>query len=339
MSTKADDTESRRQKAQRRLSGWLGFAIELAASVGSGFVLFFALNLRDIAQVSWIVGGLLVWHRFVTELSIREGQDQSARLMAQLDARVDSTDRAHQVLSLNQVDLTTNIEVLSKYLNLRQALSPGELRELVDSYQAVVQPELFTLRDNVVEAAKSELTQLSRNGRSRTLQTTEYYDWLLPQLREAKAGMKIWAVSLMLDCEWDDSPEEKEFLELNLRAAEHGATVERIFICDSDTWSAALRMPFLRRQVLAGANFTVRHVDREKVQKRDQSIVGLAGDGFIAFGKSIALVDEHSQDGTARGHVSMDADQIRQLDRMFARLSVASTIIGPDDLPQSAGPS
>lgn len=333
MSTKADDSDSGRQKAQRLLSGWLGFLIELAASVGIGLVLFFVLNLKDIAQVSWIVGGLLIWHRFVTELSIREGQEQIARLMNRLDVRVDSIDRAHQVLSLNQVDLTANIEVLSKYLNLRHSLPPGELKELVDSYQAVVQPELFTLRDSVVETAKGELTQLSRNGRSRTLQTTEYYDWLLPQLREVRSGTKIWAVSLMLNCEWDDSPEEKEFLELNLRAVERGATVERIFVCDSETWREALTQAFVRRQVAAGPNFTVRHVDREKVQKRDQSIVGLAGDGFIAFGKSIALVDEHSQDGTARGHVSMDADQIRHLDRIYARLSVASTVILPEDLP------
>jgi hypothetical protein len=78
---------------------------------------------------------------------------------------------------------------------------------------------------------------------SHELSTGVYYQWLLPALAEAGRGHKIHALSMMMNCEWDDSPVERRFIESNIQAARRGVLIDRIFVMPAAVLAEASRNP------------------------------------------------------------------------------------------------
>ena len=60
--------------------------------------------------------------------------------------------------------------------------------------------------------------------------------------------------------------------------------------------------------------------DVEAIEKRDAEILNVVGDGLIAFDRDVILIDEHSEDGTARGHVVLASGTIAKKRLAFERI-------------------
>jgi len=62
-------------------------------------------------------------------------------------------------------------------------------------------------------------------------------------------------------------------------------------------------------------------VDEEVVRRDDEELHSKLGDGFIAFGERVALVDVFSG-RSARGYVTMNPVEIARLQEVYARLLI-----------------
>lgn len=82
------------------------------------------------------------------------------------------------------------------------ATADPELLEFVRSYNEVVTEDFHPLRTQLVHKATKILKQYAREERSEELATGAYYQWLLPKLERTQPGDRVWAVSMMMECEF-----------------------------------------------------------------------------------------------------------------------------------------
>ncbi len=227
------------------------------------------------------------------------------------------------------IELENRLGSIAGYLDVSGNANTAKLREVIDSYYHVTDPEFHQIRNMIVEDMRMSLDQLAIQKRTRTLFRSEYYQWLLPMFDQAESGSEIWAISRMLTCEWDDSPEEQQFLELNVKAARRGVSVERIIVCSAAVWRDAQQLSAIERQVNAGKNFVICFADSDDIARRDSTLLGRIGDGLIAFDRRVALVDEHSENGEARGFVWMNPNEILRLRSTYEQLRVLAHVVRP----------
>lgn len=266
------------------------FWAEVLATGGLGALLFWALGARDLGQVAWIIGGLHVYHRYVLQHYFKTS------MQPLLDQSRLATEGLNRVAGI--IDLTHSTDV-------------GYVKATIDKYFQITEPEFQKQKARILREVSSRFDRLLLEKRSETMLTAEYYDWLLPRISTTQSGDMIWAVSRMMDCEWDDSPEEMTFLAENLAAAARGVTVRRIFLCEAGVWRQAMNdVPPVRAQLECGGNLEVYFGDIATIRRRDSGILPAIGDGLIAFNSEVVLVDEHSEDGSARGFLVVDADEV-----------------------------
>ncbi|MFI8771880.1 hypothetical protein ACIGKQ_06935 [Gordonia sp. NPDC062954] len=278
------------------------FWAELIPAAGLGALLFWVFDLEDLGQITWIVGALLIYHRYVLRSHFRAA---ISPIEASLERNQESVAR------------------IGELIDISDSCNDAMLRAVVDKYVHITESELAWQKNESLIKLERELDSLLRDKRSRTMLTSEYYRWLLPRIASTSAGSNIWAVSRMMDCEWDNSPEESDFLKLNLEAAKRGVQVERIFLCERDIWERARStLEPVRRQLSCGGNLQIYFGDVNAIQKRDAEILKLVGDGLIAFDNDVILIDDHSEDGTARGHVVMAPQLIAASKQTFESLKV-----------------
>ncbi len=170
--------------------------------------------------------------------------------------------------------------------------------------------------------------KLAQQKTSDELPTSHYYKWLLPMLESALAGSEVWAISMMLDCEWDDSPAEERFLALNIEASRRGVTVERIFVIKREHLARIARNKGVKAH-LDNASSTLKPlvVERETLESREPRLLEEIGDGLIAFDRRVALIDVSSSHGI-RGHVTMNQAEVARLRQIFDSLHVHARDLG-----------
>ena len=214
------------------------------------------------------------------------------------------------------------LHVIGQFVDLSLRVSDAvPLREAVDHFYHITEPELQWHRNEAVEGLDRSLEMLYQQKRSRTMFQAEYYGWLLPRISQAPAGSEIWAISMMMACEWDESPEEVKFLKANLDAAQRGVNVVRLFICTAGIWAQAKSSSKpIQRQIAAGDNLHVYFGDVNAIKQRDDAILSSLGEGLIAFDRRVLLIDEHSGDGKARGYISINPNQIARMRQHFDSL-------------------
>lgn len=290
------------------------FWAELTSTGGLGALMFWALDLEDLGQIVWIVGSILIAHRYLIDVRLRQERKVVSEKVEGLETHID--------------ELVSEIVNLRKFLGVRSEIeladqdsALNDMQAAVHTFFTVTEPELQWLRNEQLEEFQKSLWLLNHDKRSRILHRAEYYAWLLPEIEAAPVGSAIWAVSRMMDCEWDNSPEEVEFLRLNLEAASRGVHVTRLFLCEADVWQEAIdTLPPVREQLAHDGRLDVYFGDLASIHRRDSTILSAIGSGLFAFDRRVVLVDQHSTDGTARGYVSANPQEIRNLRNNFDRL-------------------
>ncbi|HBX80053.1 MAG TPA: hypothetical protein DEG88_06340 [Propionibacteriaceae bacterium] len=291
----------------------------MVLTAGVGAILFFLLNLRDLGQLAWMIGGLLLYHRAVTDGLFRR----------------DINPLQQTVQDGVQAD-----EAIAEYLNLSTSASETvRLRSAIESYYRIGEPEFRWHKLRSLNEFIRALDTMVLHKHSPTMLTSEYYAWLLPRIEAALPGNRIWAVSRFMDCEWDDSPEEQQFLQANLAAASRGVDVCRLFITTKESWNAAVAASRPIRSQVEHPQLASFFGDIEAIRKRDAGILSLIGDGLIGFDDDVVLQDEHSDDGHARGFISIKQSEVEDLSRAFNSLKNLCTRVSLEERPkgQSSG--
>lgn len=235
------------------------------------------------------------------------------------------------------------VDGLATAFDLSHSTKVPEIQNLISNYLAVAEPELARIKDAVIAGARDDLLRLATDKSSGELPSGEYYSWLLPMLERIPSGGSIRALSMMMDCEWDDSEPERRFIQANVDAAQRGVSIQRVFVAPASIMVRAIEdIPALRPQLayedprqLAGY-----FVGREYLETHDPKLLAKLGDGFIDLDGRVALVDLHSVDGSARGEVTMLQAKLSQLRDIHDQLLLHARLIDTalvKELATSAG--
>lgn len=249
-------------------------------------------GLSDLAMLIWAVSGFQTLSRWAFQATMSEGLEPVAKLA--------------QIMDLHG---RTDVESLANLQRL---------------YFQITEAEFRALKDSIVAEASERLLRLATEKASDELPAGEYYSWLLPMLDKAPTGGHIWAVSMMLDSEWDGSAAEEKFLRANIDASERGVRVERVFVVPRASVTTIHGHPAVQAHWNEEGNFEPYFVEQESLKARDPELLDALGSGFIAFDDRVALVDGE-EGGQIRGKVTMNRQEMAKLGRMFANLKNHAT--------------
>ncbi|MCW5939869.1 MAG: hypothetical protein KF884_10885 [Fimbriimonadaceae bacterium] len=212
------------------------------------------------------------------------------------------------------------VKSLALVVDLERQIDDPELLDFVRSYNEVVTEDFHPLRTHLVHKSTKLLKQYAREERSEELATGAYYQWLLPKLEKTQRGDRVWAVSMMMDCEWDSSPSEERFLEENMSAVERGVILERVFVTKYSQLAEMLANKGVQaHSYKSDSNLRSFVVFEEDLHKKDPELLREIKDGFIAFNDKVVLIDVSSEEGM-RGFFVQKTAEIRSYARMFDRL-------------------
>lgn len=271
--------------------------IEAVATIVLGAILYFPFKSQDLAKLTWALGGLQTLGSITYDFRLQR-ELRPVRKLAEV------------------MDLSLNCSV-------------ADLSAMNQVYLRIGEPEFQGVKNNIIREASEGLLKLANDKTSNPLPAGEYYSWLLPIIESSQPHSTIWALSLMLEYEWDDSPAERRFLEASLSAAQRGVSVERIFVMKRDVIAKALENHAVRVQTKEEGppKFVGYYVDFDYLERHDPSLVSRLGLGFIAFDRRVALIDLVSPDGQIRGRVTMNAAEITRLAMLYEQLKMHSDLL------------
>ena len=269
-------------------------------------VVLYLLEIKDLAGVSILLGPALSISRYLITRQVREEMAE--------------------------------VHTLAAVVDLQRAFDAEQLRDMLRAYLEITEDEFRPVKKALLQEVTLSLRKLATQNVSDELTTGAYYKWLLPMLEAAGKGNEIWAVSMMLDVEWIDSPYEEKFLQLNLDAAKKGCVVERIFVIDRAKVTEALsNKGFAAHIANAGDYLRPLLVFRDDVAKTDPQLLKALGDGVIAFDRRVALIDLSSPEGM-RGYVTMSSVDIDHWRSLFEQLRVHGRPLDPTSVKSLAPP-
>lgn len=269
--------------------------LELTVGVGLAFI-FHALHEVELGHVTAVITALLVVQKFTLRFSIEQAQER-------IIATTEPLRRLEEIIDLQSQETISTLDALTR------------------SYFAIPEPELARIKEGMLHDVLDRMRQLSLRKTSEALSTGEYYEWLLPMLREVKRGEKVIAVSLMFDAEWDDSDVERKFLDENVAAAKRGAIVDRVFVIPEANIEAVLNNAGVAlHRTDRGPGLGGSYITREYLERHDAELLRKLGDGFIQIGDRVALVDQFGPEGEVRGYVTINPIELASLASVHQRL-------------------
>lgn len=238
-------------------------------------------------------------------------------------------------IALNRIFIQTDI---NKY-NKEMVILHDEMKQIsyttmiLDKSIRITESDLIDYKYKILKSAADELNTIYTFKKSKFLETDFYYDMLFTYLKDAiekPKGRKIWAVSLMLSIEWDDSEWERQFLELNLEAVKKGVFLERVFIVKKAELNNLLNIHAILKQFelsKTNHNMTLRVAKMEDLERT--RLLKEVGCGFIAFDDSKIMIDVlDEKSNLMRGYLDVNSEVIEEKKKVFNRLVSASALFG-----------
>ena len=165
---------------------------------------------------------------------------------------------------------------------------------------------------------KSSIEDLIKDEKTGILDLDIYYLYLFSMLNGA--NRRIWATSIMGGEEWNESPEETEFLRLNIKASERKVLVERIFIVEKDNIQNMLNIPTVIKQIETRNDHLKTYIIvQEDLKENKPELLTDVGSGFLAF-DDYAVASDVFADYEIRGKLFLDDGNISWYNRLFTNL-------------------
>lgn len=259
-----------------------------------GLVIYLRPNAKTLGEVFFVVGFIIVVNRIVSFYSsidmfkaIREEFKEVSAPIKQLESVVD----------LNPTD---SFDTVKK------------------SYLSITNKELRGAKDAVMERARRELEQIKFLKKGPVLDEADFYRLLYSEFDNAKEGTRIHILSTDEEHEWTNTYQEQVFWQKNIDAAKRGANVVRVFLFDED------RLPEVRDNPAIyghrkGSDYNV--VGRVVDRKQFSGLIKQAGEGFILINDDKAIIDVFSEDGQARGYVTVNETTLHEFRQLFDRMN------------------
>ncbi len=161
---------------------------------------------------------------------------------------------------------------------------------------------------------------LSFDEQSKTedLDSGKFYRILDKFFSEAKSGSKMWIISTMMDNEWNEDPRERKFIQSNFDAADRGVEMERIFLFSKRKIPYYKTNKYIQRY-LASNKIMTTYVDFDELVNKNPKLLSIIKEGWIGIDDYALLVDLPS-DGTSRGYVTMNKQEIKKAKKCFDEL-------------------
>ncbi|MEU4384453.1 hypothetical protein [Promicromonospora sp. NPDC023805] len=210
---------------------------------------------------------------------------------------------------------------VESYVDISSTASYEPFASIVQRYASITEVEFESVKSKIVAEAHDRMRALAIDKRSPTLQTGDYYEWLFRQFGQTQRGEYVHAVSMSSEEEWNDSDLETNFLEANVKAAERGVDVTRIFIVPTSRIAEFVRIPPIVAHTdesevpLRGLWVRLEHVERY-----DPNLLRSLGEGFLDFNGRVGLEDRFDPFGEARGDVTMLPADLRRMRKQFEQL-------------------
>ncbi|MDR0449101.1 MAG: SDR family oxidoreductase [Rickettsiales bacterium] len=161
---------------------------------------------------------------------------------------------------------------------------------------------------------------MDEQSRSEDLGTGKFYVWLHKFFSGALKGDKIWAVSTMMDNEWNDDAMERQFKQDNLDAVQRGVKLSRIFLFPAKNLRKFRKNPNVVAYS-ANKNVDAAWVDLDKIRADAPEIMEVVGDGWVGINDDVLLVDLPSgRYGESRGYATMNKREIARARSAFMAL-------------------
>jgi radical SAM protein with 4Fe4S-binding SPASM domain len=196
---------------------------------------------------------------------------------------------------------------------------PGQFIKLFEMYSKIEQGFLLPLRNQIIEDAFNSLHLLYHHDYKPPLSENEFYDRCENLMKTTPSFSTIKAISVMLKCEWNDSPEETQFWKANLDAVRKKVTIERIFIVKKNESHRIFKIPQIKNHINNNEGFLKSYViEREYLSEIDPKLLASVRDGFLLFDKT-ALLDKDPLTGS-RGLIVTDINKLSELHSLFDNL-------------------
>lgn len=223
-------------------------------------------------------------------------------------------------------------EVLSSVLPLLCETSEVEasIQRFIELYHETNKPFQIGERNSIIEDAINSLFFLSKYNYASKLDQKSFYELCHQILSSTHRGASIHALSLMLKCEWDGSPDEEDFWSDNQAAVRRCVRLERIFIVSRHEAHRLKSIPQIKKHVdlEKQSDYILSYIiEKEVLQREHFQLLERAGNGFIMINSPqnrIALLDEIPESGQ-RAKPVINEQQLDELEMTFSKIKKLST--------------
>ena len=179
---------------------------------------------------------------------------------------------------------------------------------------------LFNLRQqnekeylSLIERTKKAVKNLDDN---KAFDEDIYYMLLYALFHAADGSINV--VSVLDDNEWVDTPEEDEFLRVNLALVEKKIHLNRVFIVDENEVDLKLNNKSI--QSFVEADHTYIHLFVVFRNKLSRSLINNIGSGFIEFYNFMVACDIFA-DNEIRGTLKTDLKEVELYNKIYMQLT------------------
>jgi len=219
-------------------------------------------------------------------------------------------------------DILCHVNDKNPYVDELIELLEEKLGSLPPSWREIIQ-EYFVIpfKNNITHAMKGEIY----------LSPGEYYHALYSEIDNSTSQHEVLAVATLPSLIWKGDPEQQDYLEKNLKAAERGANIRRLFILPDDQWRQMGLV--LRKQIDKGI----------KIRMASPSLLG----EFLRIEDMVLFKDTHSKESRAyvaelalnpsrirRGRLILNEEIINELMDTYDRAWAISTEINSKNIPK-----
>jgi hypothetical protein len=132
------------------------------------------------------------------------------------------------------------------------------------------------------------------------------------------ASDDINVISILDDNEWVDTPEEDEFLRLNLNVIEKSVHLNRVFVINKIACKEKLNNKSIQSFINSDRRFI--HPYAVFYEDLPRNVINDIGSGFIVFEKEVVACDIFS-DNEIRGYLKFEDSEIDRYNRIFMRVT------------------
>lgn len=192
----------------------------------------------------------------------------------------------------------------------------GYPQEIADDIYLMLTRHKYTNGSTLV----SDGGYLSMDEQSKTedLDSGKFYRILDKFFGETKKGSEMWITSTMMDNEWNEDPAERKFIQSNFDAVDRGVKMHRIFLFEKEKAEEYKKNKYIQRY-LSSNKIITSFVDINELKENHPELLKVIKEGWIGIDDYALLVDLPS-DGTFRGYVTMNKQEIQKAKACFEEL-------------------